>query len=72
MTMPDIAGGEEYQPAGVYEGDFTGAVRPVDVAPYACDHDADPAVCICVHDWRISWGNLPKRTGRKATYVTGV
>lgn len=46
------------------------AARPEDVKPYNCDHEADPPICICVHDWRIEWGNLPKRTQNRATYVT--
>lgn len=63
--------GEEYQPATIYEPEFTGAVLPVDVAPYLCDHDAVVPVCVCVHDWRINWGNVPKKTGQRATYLTG-
>lgn len=63
--------GQQYQPASEYETDFTDAVLPAGVAPYLCDHDADPVVCLCVHDWRIVWGNLPKKTGQRATYLTG-
>jgi len=63
--------GEEYQVADTYEVGFTGAVLPEDIKPYLCDHDAVPPVCICVHDWRINWGNVPKKTGRRATYLTG-
>ena len=46
------------------------AALEFDVKPYNCDHDADPPICVCVHDWRINWGNLPKKTGRRATYVS--
>lgn len=34
--------------------------KPTDVSN-DCDHNADPPVCNCVHDWRIEWGNV-KRT----------
>lgn len=70
MTMPDVPGGEDYQPAGSYDSDFGLAVLPDYVAPYDCDHDANPPVCVCVHDWRINWGNLARRTAAKATYIT--
>lgn len=56
------------QPSSVYPSTFTLAALPDDVAPYECDHDA--GVCVCVHDWRIEWGNLPKRVAARATYVT--
>lgn len=59
--------GEEWQAAGSYPADFTLAALPVDVAPYNCDHDA--GFCLCVHDWRINWGNLNKRSQPKATYI---
>jgi hypothetical protein len=71
MTMPVIPSGEQWQPADEYESDFVDAVLPKDVAPYVCDHDADPPLCVCVHDWRINWGNLPKRQASRATYLTG-
>lgn len=63
--------GEEYQPADEYEPDFTKAVLPSDVAPYLCDHETDTAVCKCVHDWRIHWGNKAKVQDTRATYLTG-
>jgi hypothetical protein len=72
MTIPDVPYGENYQPAAPYDPSFGEAVLPEDVAPYLCEHDEDPPVCVCVHDWRINWGNLPKRTGRRATYLTGM
>ena len=56
------------QGPGPYPVDYP-AARPENVAPYNCDHDADPPICICVHDWRINWGNLPKKTAAKATYI---
>lgn len=33
------------------------------VDPKLCDHDADPPVCFCIHDWRIHWGNVKKQEG---------
>lgn len=57
------------QLADVYPDEFTLGVLPGDLAPYNCDHDSD--LCYCVHDWRINWGNLPKKTSARAIYVTG-
>lgn len=35
--------------------------RNIDVSK--CDHEADPPVCYCIHDWRIGpWQNA-ERTG---------
>lgn len=59
----------EMQLASTYPDDYPASI-PGDVAPYKCDHDADPPICVCVHDWRVNWGNLPKKTGRRATYVS--
>lgn len=69
MTYPVDAEPEssDRQEPGQYPDGYP-AVRPEDVAPYGCDHDS--GVCFCVHDWRITWGNLPKRTKARATYVT--
>lgn len=37
---------------------------PRNVDATKCDHEADPPVCFCIHDWRIGpWGN----TTREAT-----
>ena len=69
MTMPDIPGGEAWQAADEYDPYFGDGALPGKVAPYNCDHDADPPVCQCVHDWRINWGNVPKKTAAKATYI---
>ena len=51
MTAPEI--GPPY-PEG------TQAVKPPKINVSKCDHDADPPICYCVHDWRIHWGNLPR------------
>ena len=56
------------QGPGPYPEDYP-AVRHEDIAPYNCDHDADTPICVCVHDWRITWGNQPKRTQPRATYI---
>lgn len=69
MTMPDVPGGEAFQVAAPYPADFDQAVKPDEVAPYNCDHDASDPTCLCVHDWRIHWGNVPKKTAAKATYI---
>lgn len=34
------------------------------VDPLKCDHESDPPVCQCIHDWRIDWGNVPKQATR--------
>lgn len=65
-AYPVVPGSSDKQPAGPYPPGYP-AVRPEDVAPYNCDHDSD--VCVCVHDWRIEWGNLAKKTQPKATYI---
>ena len=71
MTMPDIPHGEDYQPADEYDPEFTEAVLPQSIKPYMCDHDGEPPICVCVHDWRINWGNMPKVQNARATYLTG-
>lgn len=45
------------------------AVLPGDVDKDLCDHDADPPVCVCVHDWRVEWGNVSRQAKPKATYI---
>lgn len=57
------------QPPGPYPEGYP-AVRPEDVSPFECDHDAVPPVCVCAHDWRILWGNLPKKQPPQRRYVT--
>jgi hypothetical protein len=59
---------EEHQVAAPYPADFLLAVKPDEVAPYNCDHDE--VICECVHDWRIHWGNVPRKTAARATYLT--
>lgn len=45
-----------------YPPNFVLAVLPGEVNPNKCDHEADPPICHCVHDWRIlnHWGNEPR------------
>ncbi|ASR86128.1 head-to-tail connector protein [Mycobacterium phage BobSwaget] len=62
--------GEEYQPKAPYPSTFLLAVPPGEVTTAGCDHEADPPVCTCVHDWRIEWQNMPKRAARRNLFVT--
>lgn len=55
------------QGPGDYPAEYP-AVRPEDIKPYMCDHDAGQ--CFCVHDWRIHWGNPPRVVKGRAIYVT--
>lgn len=50
--------------------DGTSAVLPPEVNHNDCDHQADPPVVRCVHDWRIHWGNMNRRPTGQATFVT--
>ncbi|AHJ86386.1 hypothetical protein 40AC_22 [Mycobacterium phage 40AC] len=44
----------------IYPPGFIVATTPDQVNPELCDHEADPPVCNCAHDWRIEWGNVRK------------
>ncbi|KRD08573.1 hypothetical protein ASE48_08380 [Mycobacterium sp. Root265] len=66
MTAPD---GAEHQEADPYPLDFALAVKPGEVTTALCEHEEDPAACGCVHDWRIFWGNVEKRSTRPRTAV---
>ncbi|AHG23801.1 head-tail connector protein [Mycobacterium phage EagleEye] len=44
-----------------YPPNFIVAVLPGQVNPNLCDHEADPPVCNCVHDWRIDWKNQERK-----------
>ncbi|BBC43578.1 hypothetical protein PBI_AN9_22 [Mycobacterium phage AN9] len=46
-----------------YPSGFLVAVTPDQVNPIECDHNADPPVCRCVHDWRIEFGNVKRVSG---------
>lgn len=48
---------------------FTSAVTPDAVDNSRCDHEADPPICYCVHDWRINWGNVSRAAKPRATYI---
>jgi hypothetical protein len=62
-----VSDGAEYQPKGNYPPTFLLAVPPGEVTTAFCEHEADPPVCNCVHDWRINWGNVERRnTARSA------
>ena len=62
--------GEERQRAAPYPANFIVAVKPGDVNTAGCEHEGATPVCACVHDWRIEWKNMPKRSVRRAAYVT--
>ena len=70
MTYPDDPAANAKQPKAPYPTGFLLAVKPEEVTIASCDHDADPPVCHCVHDWRIEWANMPKRTQLRSKYVT--
>lgn len=63
MTNPS-----ERQRASTYPANFILARLPGELAPYDCDHEVGE--CFCAHDWRIYWGNKPKVSKVRNTYVT--
>ncbi|AIW02915.1 head-tail connector protein [Mycobacterium phage Malec] len=56
----------DHFPAPINYPANTPAVTPDKVNAYNCDHDADPPICYCVHDWRIEWANVKRQTARTA------
>ncbi|QFG04594.1 hypothetical protein PBI_KEZIACHARLES14_18 [Mycobacterium phage Keziacharles14] len=50
-----------------YPPGFTLATTPEQVDKDLCDHDQ--GVCMCVHDWRISWGNVSRGYKPKAVFI---
>lgn len=62
--------GAEYQKKAPYPSTFILAVKPEDVDPFACQHESSTPTSNCVHDWRINWGNEPKKSQGRAVYVT--
>ncbi|QFG11533.1 hypothetical protein PBI_BOGOSYJAY_20 [Mycobacterium phage BogosyJay] len=52
-----------------YPPNFIVATLPQNVDKDLCDHEADPPVCRCVHDWRIEWGNVSRGYKPKATFI---
>ena len=56
------------QRAGSYPSTFTLAALPNELRPYDCDHDNE--LCLCVHDWRINWGNMKKVQKGRNVFVT--
>ncbi|QGJ88771.1 hypothetical protein SEA_YECEY3_19 [Mycobacterium phage Yecey3] len=53
----------------IYPSGFIVATTPDLVDNTLCDHEADPPVCNCVHDWRIEWGNVSRAPKTRATYI---
>lgn len=39
------------------------------VEPQLCLHEGDTLSCMCIHDWRIHWGNVPRQSGGKLSEV---
>lgn len=62
--------GEEVQRAAPYPSTFLWAVKPGEVDWNLCDHEADPHVCYCAHDWRIEWGNVNRAPQDQSLFVT--
>lgn len=60
----------EVQRAASYPPGFIVAVQPGDVDWNQCEHEADPPVCHCAHDWRIEWENVRRLPEDQTTYVT--
>ncbi|WXX09730.1 head-tail connector protein [Mycobacterium phage MS619] len=56
-------------PAPIEYPPLTPAVTPDEVDNSLCDHRADPPICVCVHDWRIEWGNVSRAPKPKATFI---
>lgn len=52
-----------------YPPGFLVAVTPDLVDNSLCDHEAEPPICFCVHDWRIEFGNVSRAQKPKATYI---
>ncbi|QBJ01104.1 hypothetical protein PBI_ARISSANAE_18 [Mycobacterium phage Arissanae] len=53
-----------------YPPGFTQAALPENVDKDLCDHEADPPICRCVHDWRIEFGNVSRGYKPKATFIS--
>ncbi|QTF81443.1 hypothetical protein SEA_TARSUSIV_19 [Mycobacterium phage TarsusIV] len=53
----------------IYPSGFIVAVTPDQVDNSRCEHEADPPVCYCVHDWRIEFGNVSRAAKPRATYI---
>ena len=65
-----MTGSPRYAAPIIYPVGFTQAVLPDEVDASLCDHQADPPICFCVHDWRIEWGNVSREPKPKAVYLT--
>lgn len=60
-----------WQPAGEYPSTFTSAVLPGEVTTSYCEHEVDPPICYCVHDWRIEWGQVERTVARSNLQTPG-
>lgn len=70
MTFPDDPSSNAKQPKAPYPSGFILAVKPGEVTTAGCQHEIDNPVCTCVHDWRIEWGNVQKRSKGRSRFVT--
>lgn len=60
----------DLQPKAPYPPNFILAVKPEAVNANNCQHDADPPICYCAHDWRINWGNVERKPKATVRFVT--
>lgn len=70
MTYPDDPAANARQRKAPYPTGFLLAVKPGEVNANYCTHEADSPFCSCVHDWRITWGNVERKTKQASRYVT--
>ena len=70
MTYQDDPSSNARQRMAPYPSNFILAVKPDEVTTAGCNHEASPPVCHCVHDWRVEWGNVAKRSVSRSKYVT--
>lgn len=61
MSASDVQRAPIFYPQG------TQAVVPTEVDQNKCDHEAN--ICYCVHDWRITWGNVPRKPRSQVRYI---
>jgi hypothetical protein len=69
VTYPDDPAANPRQRASTYPPGLLIARLPGEVDTSFCQHEADPPICNCVHDWRIEWGNVSREPKPKATYI---
>lgn len=60
--MSVVGDGDQYQPYEPYPVGFNLAVEPGEVTTALCQHESTPNKCGCVHDWRVHWGNVGRKS----------